>query len=323
LSILTAPEDIDVLVLEMGGAYAHGELTLLASIARPDIGVVTNVQPVHLERMGTIEAIAQTKGELVAALPKEGCAVLNGDDPRVRQMAALAQGRVVFYGLGPNNHVQVEDVVSNGLKGSTFWLTANGKRTHVKIPFLGSAGVQTALVALAVGTTFNLDIATMMYGLKDPGIEVRLIFVPGPRGSQLIDDTYNASRPSMLSALDVLAMVPATRRVAVLGEMRELGTSSVEEHRVVGGRAGVVADVLLTYGELAAPLAEAAATSERNTGTELELHEFGIDQRDELLAWLETHLAPGDVVLLKGSRGLEMEHLVAALRTEAQTDADA
>jgi UDP-N-acetylmuramoyl-tripeptide--D-alanyl-D-alanine ligase len=163
----------------------------------------------------------------------------------------------------------------------------------------------------------------MMYGLKDPGIEVRLIFVPGPRGSQLIDDTYNASRPSMLSALDVLAMVPATRRVAVLGEMRELGTSSVEEHRVVGGRAGVVADVLLTYGEQAAPLAEAAATAERNTSTALELHEFGINQRDELLDWLETHLAPGDVVLLKGSRGLEMEHLVAALRTEAQTDADA
>jgi UDP-N-acetylmuramoyl-tripeptide--D-alanyl-D-alanine ligase len=323
ISILNAPADAEVLVLEMGGAYAFGELTLLAGIAKPDVGVVTNVYPVHLERMGTIEAIAETKSELVAALPEHGIAVLNGDDPRVRAMAPRAKGRVLFYGHGTNCHVRVDDVESNGLKGSSFWLTINRQRTHVKIPFLGAAGVQAALVALAVGHTFGLDVAEMMYGLQDRNVEVRLMFVPGPRGSQLIDDTYNASRPSMLSALDVLGLVPARRRVAVLGEMRELGTSSDEEHRVVGGRAGVVADVLLVYGEKARPLAEAAATAVRPPDRPFEILEFGLDQREELLAWLETNLAAEDVVLLKGSRGLEMEHLVAALRADAHPDAHA
>jgi UDP-N-acetylmuramoyl-tripeptide--D-alanyl-D-alanine ligase len=321
ISILNAPEGVEVMVLEMGGAYAFGELALLANIAKPEVGVVTNVFPVHLERMGSIEAIAETKAELVAALPEQGVAVLNGDDRQVRAMASRARGRVLFYGHSSNCHVRVDDVESNGLKGSSFWLTINRRRTHVKIPFLGAAGVQAALVALAVGHTFGLDVAEMMYGLQDPNVEVRLMFVPGPRGSQLIDDTYNASRPSMLSALDVLGMVPARRRVAVLGEMRELGASSDEEHRVVGGRAGVVADVLLVYGEKARPLTEAAASAIR--GTDLEIHEYRLDQRDELLAWLESNLAAEDVVLLKGSRGLEMEHLVAALRADAQPDSPA
>jgi len=321
ISILTAPPDSEVLVLEMGGAYAFNELTLLASIAKPDIGVVTNVQAVHIERMGSLEAIAQTKSELVAALPSTGVAILNGDDPLVRPMAALAKGRVRFYGLGPNNHLRVEDVVSNGLRGSAFWLASDRTRHHVRIPFLGSAGVQSALVALAVGEEFGLDISTMIEGLQDPTIEVRLVFQAGPRGSQLLDDTYNASRQSMLSALDVLDMMPARRKIAVLGEMRELGVSSEGEHQVVGGRAGVVADILLTYGELALPLAETAAAAERTPGPALELHTFRLDEREALLQWLKDNLEEGDVVLLKGSRGLEMEHLVSALRTEAQRDA--
>jgi UDP-N-acetylmuramoyl-tripeptide--D-alanyl-D-alanine ligase len=320
LSILSAPEDVEILVLEMGGAYAHGELTLLADIARPDIGVVTNVHPVHLERMGTIEAIAQTKSELVAALPRTGTAILNGDDERVRAMASRAPGRVLFYGLGAHNHLRVDDVESNGLKGSSFWMTINRKRTHVKVPFLGTAGVQAALVALAVGHVFGMDVAEMVVGLQDRNVEVRLMFVPGPRGSQLIDDTYNASRPSMLSALDVLGMVPARRKVAVLGEMRELGPSTEEEHRVVGGRAGAVADVLIVYGERARPLAEAAAEVERGSQHPLEIHEFGLDQRDILQQWLELNLVEEDVVLLKGSRGLEMEHIVTALRADAKSD---
>jgi UDP-N-acetylmuramoyl-tripeptide--D-alanyl-D-alanine ligase len=321
ISILTAPADTEVLVLEMGGAYAFGELTLLSGIAKPDVGVVTNVQAVHIERMGSLEAIAQTKSELVEALPASGVAILNGDDPRVRQMAAVTRARVRFYGLGSNNHLHVEDVVSNGLKGSAFWYTSNRKRHHVRIPFLGSAGVQSAMVALAVGEEFGLDISAMIDGLQDPAIEVRLVFQAGPRGSQLLDDTYNASRQSMLSALDVLDMVPARRKIAVLGEMRELGTSSESEHQVVGGRAGVVADVLLTYGDLALPLAETAAAAERAPGSDLELHRFRLDERELLLQWLKDHLVEGDVVLLKGSRGLEMEHLVAALRVGAQREA--
>lgn len=314
LSILDAPYDVDYLVLEMGGAYAFGELTQLSEIARPRVGVVTNVFPVHLERMGSIEAIAETKAELVDALPGDGIAVLNGDDPRVREMAARAKGRVITYGLGNDVDVRAYDVVSDGLKGTTFWLEINGQRHQVKVPLVGAHGVQIALVALAVGHAYGMHIAEMLIGLRSPGVQVRLVFERGPGGSQIIDDTYNASTPSVLAALDVLRDVPAERHIAVLGEMRELGSISEEEHRIVGRRAGDLVDVLYTYGELAEPLADAAQSTPRGDRAPLEVRTFPVDARDELVAALRRELRSGDVVLIKGSRGLEMETVVAELR---------
>jgi UDP-N-acetylmuramoyl-tripeptide--D-alanyl-D-alanine ligase len=314
LSILEADDDVDYLVLEMGGAYAHGEITQLCGIARPRVGVVTNVFPVHLERMGTIEAIAETKAELVDALPEDGIAILNGDDPRVRAMASRAKGRVVTYGLGPGVAVRATDVESDGLKGTSFWLEAGGQRHHVKVPLVGTHGVQIALVALATGYAYGMHIAQMLVGLRSPGVQVRLVFERGPGGSQIIDDTYNASTPSVLAALDVLRDVPASRRIAVLGEMRELGAVSEDEHRIVGRRAGDLVDVLYTYGDLAAPLAEAARSVPRGGREPLEVHAFPVGERDALTDALRGELRGGDVVLIKGSRGLEMEHVVAGLR---------
>ncbi len=314
LSILEADDDVDMLVLEMGGAYAFGEITQLAGIAHPRVGVVTNIHPVHLERMGTIEAIAETKAELVDALPADGVAVLNGDDARVRAMAPRAKGRVIFYGLGPGNVVRATDVESDGLKGTTFWLEVDGQRHHVKVPLVGAHGVQIALVALATGYAFGMHIAEMLVGLQSPGVQVRLVFERGPGGSQIIDDTYNASTPSVLAALDVLLDVPAQRRIAVLGEMRELGDVSEEEHRVVGRRAGDLVDLLYTYGELAAPLAEAALAAPRGERAPLEVRSFPLSDKAELTESLRKELRGGDVVLIKGSRGLEMEHVVSALR---------
>jgi UDP-N-acetylmuramoyl-tripeptide--D-alanyl-D-alanine ligase len=314
LSILDAPYDVDFLVLEMGGAYAFGEITQLCGIARPRVGVVTNIFPVHLERMGTIEAIAETKAELVDAVPEDGIAVLNGDDPRVRAMAPRSKGRVVTYGLGPNVDVRASDVVSDGLKGTSFWLEIDGQRHQVKVPLVGTHGVQIALVALAVGHAYGMHIAQMLVGLRSPGVQVRLVFERGPGGAQIIDDTYNASTPSVLAALDVLRDVPAQRHIAVLGEMRELGAVSDEEHRIVGRRAGDLVDVLYTYGELAEPLAEAARATPRGGRPPLEVRSYPVDAKAELIAALRQELRGGDVVLVKGSRGLEMEEVVAALR---------
>jgi UDP-N-acetylmuramoyl-tripeptide--D-alanyl-D-alanine ligase len=314
LSILDAPYDVDFLVLEMGGAYAFGELTQLSEIARPRVGVVTNVFPVHLERMGTIEAIAETKAELVDAIPEDGVAVLNGDDPRVRAMAARSKGRVVTYGLGRDVDVRASGIVSDGLKGTSFWLEIDGQRHQVKVPLVGSHGVQIALVALAVGHAYGMHIAEMLVGLRSPGVQVRLVFERGPGGAQIIDDTYNASTPSVLAALDVLRDVPAQRHIAVLGEMRELGPVSDEEHRIVGRRAGDLVDLLYTYGELAEPLAEAARATPRGDRLPLEVRSFPVAARAELIASLQQELRGGDVMLIKGSRGLEMEEVVAALR---------
>lgn len=314
LSILEAPEDIDMLVLEMGGAYAFGEITQLCEIARPRVGVVTNIHPVHLERMGTIEAIAETKAELVDAIPEDGVVILNGDDPRVRAMASRAKGRVITYGLGPDNDVRASDVESNGLKGTAFWIRIDGQRHHVKVPLVGAHGVQIALVALATGHAYGMHIAEMLVALQSPGVQVRLVFERGPRGAQIIDDTYNASTPSVLAALDVLRDVPAQRRIAVLGEMRELGDVSEDEHRIVGRRAGDLVDLLYTYGELAEPLAEAARSVPRGDRPPLEVREFPVAARQELTESLLQELRSGDVVLMKGSRGLEMEDIVEALR---------
>src|SRR5262249_21964682 len=156
LSLLEIEPGTEVAVLEMGGAYAFGELALLATIAPPKIGVVTNVHPVHLERMGTIEAIAQTKSELVQAIPPDGAAVLNGYDRRVLAMAPLSRGRVVTYGLEEQNEVRADRVQTHGLEGTSFRLHLGDDRLHVHVPLIGSHAVHLALAGFAVGHAMGM-----------------------------------------------------------------------------------------------------------------------------------------------------------------------
>jgi UDP-N-acetylmuramoyl-tripeptide--D-alanyl-D-alanine ligase len=321
LCLMELDEATEVAVLEMGGAYAFGELALLASIARPRIGVVTNVYPVHLERMGSLEAIARTKAELVEALPADGVAVLNGDDPRVRAMVGMTAARVLTYGLEKANDVRADLVQTEGLAGTTFRVHLDGESYHVKVPLIGSHAVHLALAGIAVGHALGMHISEMVPGFDDPAIQVRLLVLPGPNGSRLIDDTYNASTPSVLSALGLLQELEAARTIAVLGDMRELGPIAEVEHRIVGRRVAEVADILVTYGDLARIIAAEAAETARVGGPggaarDLSVVSFGLNQRAELLDYLRRELRAGDTVLLKGSRGLEMEHLVAALRVD-------
>ncbi|MBL8127599.1 MAG: UDP-N-acetylmuramoyl-tripeptide--D-alanyl-D-alanine ligase, partial [Chloroflexia bacterium] len=223
LSLLEVKPEHYAAVLEMGGAYAFGEIRLLCEIARPRIGVVTNIHPVHLERMGSIEAIAETKAELVDAIPEDGWAILNGDDARVRAMAERCKGKVLFFGLNEGNDVRASGVESDGLEGTAFWLHLDGEDNRVRIPLIGGHAVELALAAIAVGHAAGLDLANMLQGLAEPGVQVRLLVLEGPNGSQMIDDTYNASTPSVMSALGLLAVMQPRRAIAVLGDMRELG----------------------------------------------------------------------------------------------------
>ena len=318
LSLLEVTPEHGAAVLEMGGAYAFGEIRLLAEIARPRIGVVTNIHPVHLERMGTIEAIAETKAELVEAIPEDGWAVLNGDDRRVRAMAERCRGRVLFYGLGAENDVRGTEVESAGLEGTSFWLHLGGESNRVNVPLIGGHAVELALAAIAVGHAAGMDLADMLVGLAEPGVQVRLLIVPGPNGSQLIDDTYNASTPSVMSALGLLEAMNPPRAIAVLGDMRELGAVSEWEHISVGRRAGEVADLVVTYGELARTIArEAALTDGRFDSGPPAVTSFALEQREELIDYLLRELGAGDVVLLKGSRGLQMEEIVERLQRES------
>ena len=318
LSLIEVTPEHGAAVLEMGGAYAFGEIRLLAEIAHPRIGVVTNVHPVHLERMGAIEAIAETKAELVDAIPEDGWAILNGDDPRVRAMADRCRGRVLFYGLEPDNDVRATDVESEGLGGTSFWLHVGEESNRVKVPLIGGHAVELALAAISVGHATGMDLADMLLGLAEPGVQVRLLIVPGPNGSQMIDDTYNASTPSVMSALGLLDAMNPKRAIAVLGDMRELGEVSEREHVAVGRRAGEVTDLVVTFGELARTIArEAATTDGRFDAGPPAVTSFGLEQREELINYLLRELREGDVVLLKGSRGLEMEDIVERLRDKS------
>lgn len=313
LDLLTIDPDTDVVVLEFGEAYRLGEVRELCALAQPRIGVVTNVSYAHLARMGTIERIAQSIAELPESLPEDGVAVLNGDDFRVRLMAERTPSRVVTYGLSPDCHVRAEEIESRGLDGIAFDLVAYGERSRVRLPMLGQHSVHNALAAIAVGYEFGLTLDEMLPGFHDPRVQVRLLTVPGINGATLLDDTYNASPASCFAALSLLQEIPAQRRIAVFGDMYELGWYEEEGHRQVGRRAAVVVDRLYTLGPRARWIAEEAIAAGLPPD-----RVFATDDRKELIAVLRETLRPGDFVLIKGARGMRMEDIVAALRVPAE-----
>jgi UDP-N-acetylmuramoyl-tripeptide--D-alanyl-D-alanine ligase len=301
-------------VLEMG-MYALGEIAALCEIARPTVGVVTNVGPVHLERLGTLERIAAAKAELLAALPAGGVAILNGDDPRVLAMPTPPGVRRLTYGRGVANDLRATRVVGEGLAGvrlaarlrarEDLGLPAGRAVFHVPTP-----GVHTALAALAavgVGLIAGLGWDAIARGLAAQGAALRLAPKRTRAGATLLDDSYNASPSSMRAALDLLAELPG-RRVAVLGDMLELGAHEARGHLAVGARAARVADVLVTVGPRAERIAREALR--RGLAPEAVHVAAGVPEATACVARL---LEEGDVLLVKGSRGVGLEALVAAL----------
>ncbi len=301
-------------VLEMS-MYVPGEITLLTHIAPPHVGVVTLIAPVHLERAGTMEAIVDAKSELVRALPPapEGVAVLNLDDDRVMTMAGRTQARVVTYGLNPQADVWADRIEGLGLEGVRFWLHSAGESYAVKLPILGRHSVHTALRAAAVGFVEGLHWEEVIQGLQHSRSQLRLLAVEGPYGSIILDDTYNASPPSTIAALNLLADLAEGRRIAVLGDMLELGSYEEQGHRDVGIRAAEVADLLVTVGERARIIASEAR---RFRLPEDRIRVF--DTAEAAASYLLAHIRSGDVVLVKGSRAVGMERIVNILNSAAQ-----
>lgn len=303
LSVLRLDERHERAVLEMG-MYATGEIARLAEIALPRIGVVTNVGPTHLERLGTLERIAQAKAELVEALPKGGVAILNGDDPRVRAMAAKTAARAFCYGLDPGCDLWASHLEGLGLEGIRFRLHHEGQTVHVKAPLLGRHSVHTALAAASVGLVEGLSWEEIVAGLQDVAAQLRLIVVPGIHGSTIIDDTYNASPASAIAALNLLDELEG-RKVAVLGDMLELGSLEEEGHRKVGRRAAEVVDKLVAVGPLGRRIGEEALTVGMGRADV-----FFAASNAEAVDLLDDLIEAGDLVLVKGSRGFRMEEVV-------------
>jgi UDP-N-acetylmuramoyl-tripeptide--D-alanyl-D-alanine ligase len=303
LTLLDLGPEHEAAVLEMG-MFVGGEIADLAAIARPSIGVVTAVQGVHLSRIGTIDAVEAAKGELVEALPADGTAILNADDPRVRRMAARTSATSLAYGFADDADVRGERVESAGFEGMRFDLHLVGLVRQATVPGLGRLAVHNGLAAAAVGVAAGLDADAIVEGLARGWSAPHRSEVHRAGGIAVVDDAYNASPGSMRAALDLLAGLPG-RRVAVLGEMLELGDAAEAGHHEVGAAAAGLVDRLVVVGPGAAPIAagalEAGLAPDRVRSA---------GDRDEALAILRADLRPGDVVLVKASRGAELDRLV-------------
>ena len=293
-------------VIEMG-MYAQGEIDLLCELARPVIGVVTMIGPAHLERLGSIEAIVAAKQELVMALPEDGVAVLNMDDPRVMGMVKHTRARIFTYGLNSNADLWADEIESMGLDGVHFTLHHHEESLSVRVPLLGRHSVHTALRAVAVGLIEGLDWGDIITGLGAMTSQLRLVVIPGPRGSLLIDDTYNSNPDSALAALNLLADLDG-RRIAVLGDMLELGDAERQAHQMIGRRVAGVADTLITVGSRARTIARQAIYSGMAAD-----QAYMVDDAPDAVPLIEEIVQPGDVVLIKGSLGMKMDRIVTAL----------
>jgi len=302
----------DRAVLEMG-FYVLGEIRFLCEIAKPAVGVITNIGTVHAERAGSIDQIAKGKAELVESLPDapEGVAVLNYDDPLVREMADKTNARIFYYGLGPEADLWADRVEGLGLEGIRFRLHYQNETLHVRVPLIGRHSVHTALRAAAVGLIEGLTWQEIINGLRIGHTQLRLMVVKSESGALLLDDTYNASPQSMLAALNLLEEMEG-RKVAVLGDMLELGPYEEVGHTKIGIRAAEVVDSLVTVGKLARMIARAAARSglpeERITV---------LENSDAAILYLEDALREEDVVLVKGSHGMHMNRIVSALEVSS------
>lgn len=314
LTLLKLDQTTRAAVVEMG-MRGLGQIRHLCGIARPEMGIVTNVGLSHLELLGSQENIARAKAELVEALPSTGLAVLNGDDPYVRGMSRQHQStsslRTVRYGIdGPELDYRADKyrVIENG---SCFRLVYSGGSFEVTLPIPGRHNVLNSLAAIALAKELGFSDSAIAKGLANPGLTEKRLNRIEYRGYTIIDDTYNASPASVRAALDVLCSLPnRNRRFAVLSDMLELGSAAASSHREIGiyaAQRGI--DRLFTWGDLAVEY-----TSGMNGVTQGKAVFF--PSKSALIAELKSCLEPGDVVLVKGSRGMKMEEVVKALSGE-------
>jgi len=313
LTLLRLGSGYERAVLEMG-FYVPGEIAFLCDIALPQVGVVTNIGTVHAERAGSQENIFLGKSELVQALPAapEGTAILNFDDPWVRKMEEKTKARVFFYGLSNEADLWADNVEGLGLDGIRFRLHYKNETLHVRVPMIGRHSVETALRAAAVGLIEGLNWQEILNGLSQGHTQLRLVAVRSESGALMLDDTYNASPESMLASINLLDELEGKRKIAVLGDMLELGPYERQGHEMVGLRAAQVADILVTLGPRAHIYAEAA----RRTGMKPS-RIFEFEDSAAVTDWLQKNLTSGDTALLKGSHGLRMDRIIATLEVHS------
>lgn len=312
LSLLNVPEGTEWMVAEMGMS-TPGELRQLSLLGRPDAALFTVVRPVHLEFFGTVQAIAEAKSEILAGLAADGFIVANADDPEVTRIAKRHGARLVWYGLGAEHaevrarHITPEP---DGGVGSRFTLEAGGRSAEVRLPLHGLYNVENCVAAAACAWALGLsldEIAAAVRGVKPAAM--RGVVHRTERGFLLIDDSYNSNPDAVGRALESAAAFPAERRVAVLGDMRELGPEGPRFHREAGERAARLGfSPVAGVGELSRELVAGAA----GAGAAV----VWLPDAAAAAEWAAGEVRRGDVVLVKGSRGVGLDRAVRRLLGE-------
>ncbi len=311
LTLFGLHADHQAAVLEMG-MYAPGDIALLAGIAEPHAGVITNVAPIHLERVGSIERVARAKSELVSALPPGGYAVLNADDPWTRAMAVTSGvAKPILVGLAADSEYRAADVTSRGLDGLSFTLHAEGRTLDLQTRVPGAHTVHAILSAIVIAREMGMEWDAITEAVAAARLDERQRILRDSEGILIIDDSYNAAPMSVNAALSLLDASPGAK-VAVLGDMLELGPGEEVSHRLVGQRAAQVVDWLVARGPRSRWIAEEA----QRAGLAAD-RVIRVDTNDDAVRTVRAIVTPGQgewAILVKGSRGMVMEEIVQGLR---------
>ena len=315
----------EILILEYG-ADRPGDILRLMRVARPDVAVVTAVGdvPAHVEFYSGPKAVAREKGRLIERLSSSNTAVLNHDDELVDALRDRTRGRVMTYGFNDGADLRIARLEYHAVEGIpagiSFKLEYEGSSVPVRLEgVFGRAAAYAAAAASCVGLIFGMNLVTISEAFADylpPPSRMELL--PGMKHTLLIDDTYNASPLSMRAALDTLKELPAERKIAVLGDMLEIGKYAIEAHESIGDEVSRAADVLVTVGERAKFIASTA----RDAGMPKE-NIFSFDTAEEAVAPLERMMRKGDLVLLKGSHAMNLGEVVRAITAEPTATGEA
>ena len=310
LTLLNLTEKERVVILEMG-MNVPGEIRRLTEIAEPDVGLITNIQKVHLEGMGSLERLKEEKGELFRRMKKNGMIIVNRDDPRVIDLANEFSGKRITFAIENPADVMAKEVRLRPAEGTSFTLRIEGEEVEITLPLFGRHFVLNALSAIAIASLFGIEVTKakeVLEAFQPFSMRMEIVHLEG--GTTLINDAYNANPRSMELALETLAEVKGRgRAIAVLGDMLELGSFTEEAHQYLGQKVKALSiDLLLTLGEEAPVVAESAIRH----GLPPERAKV-VESHREVISILKQIMREGDWVLVKGSRRMAMEKIVEGL----------
>lgn len=299
LSVMEIEEDDDIAVLEMG-MNSLGEIEVLADIAKPNIGVITNVGTAHIENLGTRENILKAKMEITTYFDKDSILIVNGDDEYLNELSNLGY-KMIRTSLTNKGDYNAEDIINLGDKGVEFSCVYMGQKYRFRLSIPGIHNVYNALVGIAIGEIYNIPIEKVIDGINNfrPG-KLRMDIIELNSGIKIINDCYNANVDSMKAALNILGDYNAFRRIAILGDMFELGNYSEDAHREIGRFANAKCDILITLGNWSKYMNEESADR---------IISYHFNDRNEAFEFIKSIIEPKDVILIKASRGMKFEEI--------------